>query len=154
SSLTVPAGGSATVNVTLNVPAATVGSSAASREVAGLITLTPATAADNGSVALRVPYYYVPRALSKVNPALNGPLTPGQPTQTATLTNAGGARAGNGDFYAWGLAAPNARQTATHNVRAVGVQSFPFTGGDQLVVFAVNTFARWSSASTHEFDIY
>ena len=63
SSVTIPAGGNATVNVTLNVPVATVGASNGAglsfREVAGLITLTPTGGSNNG-VTLRVPV--LPRA--------------------------------------------------------------------------------------------
>ena len=70
SSVTIPAGADATVNVTLNVPVATVGASNGAglsfREVAGLITFTP-TGGSNNDVTLRVPYYLVPRALSGVN---------------------------------------------------------------------------------------
>ena len=65
-SVTVPAGGTATVNVTLNVAVSAVGSSVgglAFREVGGLITFTPAAGSNNG-VTLRVPYYLVPRSLS------------------------------------------------------------------------------------------
>ena len=64
-SVTVAAGAKATLDVTLNVPVATVGNSSAFREVAGLVTLTPGAGQNNG-VALRVPYYLVPRALSNV----------------------------------------------------------------------------------------
>ena len=42
SSVTIPGGADATVNVTLNVPVATAGNESAFREVAGLITFTPA----------------------------------------------------------------------------------------------------------------
>ena len=56
SSVTVPANGSTTVNVTLNVPAATAGNSAQFREVAGNVVFTLA-----GQPTLRVPYYFVPQ---------------------------------------------------------------------------------------------
>ena len=63
-SVTIPAGGEATVDVTLNVPVATAGNSLGAglsfREVAGLVTFTPTGGSNNG-VALRVPYYLVPR---------------------------------------------------------------------------------------------
>ena len=56
--------------VTLSVPAATAGDSSAFNDVAGLIELKPASAADNGGITLRVPYYLVPRALSDVDTKL------------------------------------------------------------------------------------
>ena len=159
SSLTIPAGGSATFNVTLNVNAADVGASStglAFREVVGLITLTPT--AGNSGIALRVPYYLVPRALSKIDTALGDTSTRGlSPRGTketsATVTNPAGTRSGDADFYAWGLSDPNEAGNSSADVRAIGVQQFPFGGGEQLLVFAVNTYDRWSNASTNEYDI-
>ena len=106
SSVTIPAGGNATVNVTLNVPVATVGASNGAalsfREVAGLITLTPTGGSNNG-VTLRVPYYLVPRALSGVNATMAKSVTTRSPSTNANLSNPSGPIAGDADFYAWGL---------------------------------------------------
>ena len=81
-SVTVPAGGKADVQFTLDVPAATAGAANGAglsfQEVAGLITFTP-SAGQNSDVALRVPYYLVPRALSEVDATLaSGTLAQGQ----------------------------------------------------------------------------
>ena len=38
-------------------------------------------------------------------------------------------------------------------VRAVGVQSWDNGDGDRLIVFAISTWQRWSSAAAHEFDV-
>ncbi len=143
--------GSVVVNVTLNVPAATVGAEPTYREVAGLIEFTPATPADNSNIALRVPYYMVPRALSNVVttvPAI--PSTP-NPSVVAKVTNAGGVVPGIADFYAWGLEGKNDGSGSPSNIRAVGVQSFP---AFETIVFAISSFNRWSNASANEFDIY
>src|SRR5947208_5357308 len=98
-----------TVSVTLDVPVATAGAShdpvtgqPVFREVAGFIEFTPASSNDNGGVALRVPYYFVPRALSNIEISL-GALSGTPPSRTATVTNNNGAIAGGADFYAWGL---------------------------------------------------
>jgi minor extracellular serine protease Vpr len=168
-SVTVPANGTATVNVTLNVPVAGVGGSTnaglAFREVAGLVAFTPASGSNNG-VTLRVPYYLVPRSLSKVDVALGSTSIANEVDSkiatTATVTNPGGARAGEADFYAWGLADGNEAGNATNDVRAVGVQSFAASDvvgpaaalpGERFLVFAVNTYDRWSNASANEYDI-
>jgi minor extracellular serine protease Vpr len=167
-SVRVPARGAAVVGVTLNVPAASAGNSAAFNEVAGLIEFKPASASDNGGIALRVPYYLVPRALSDVDTKL-GRLSGTNPSAAATVTNKHGVIAGDADFYSWGLFAnrlddeedgEDGDRTGkpTHDVRAVGVQSFAFPSSTdanrKLLVFAVNGYNRWSNASVNEFDIY
>ena len=177
-SVTVPAGGSANVELTLTVPAATAGSSNAAalsfREVAGLVTFTPATAADNSNVTLRVPYYLVPRAMSEVDAkvAPGTKLASGQ-TATINITNKADAPlSGDADFYAWGLEDKQGGKSLAKSpadVRAIGTQSFDVSGADldgpagprppepagtQLLVFAVNTWDAWSNPSHNEFDIY
>jgi subtilisin family serine protease len=170
-SVTVAAGGTASVSMTLNVPVATVGSSSsglAFREVAGLITFTPATASDNNGVTLRVPYYLVPRALSNVDVTLASTSTAnevdGVISTSATVTNTGGARSGNADFYAWGLSDGNEAGDTSADVRAIGIQTFDANSiglppgfaqpGERFLAFAVNTHTRWSTAATNEFDIF
>jgi hypothetical protein len=154
--VTVPAGGSASVDVTLNVPVATVGNEDALRDVAGLVKLTP-TSGNNG-VTLRLPYYFVPRADSNLGARLGArTVSAGSPSTTATLTNPGGAIATNADYYAWGLSDPS-DTNASNDVRAIGTQSFPFPSSSnptrRLLVFAVNGYNKWSTAATNEFDIY
>jgi minor extracellular serine protease Vpr len=159
SAVTVPAGGDATVSVTLNVPQGTAGSSIDAglsfKEVAGLVEFTP-QAGGNGGVTLRVPYYLVPRAQSEVSTTL-GRLTGTNPSAVATVSNrSSAALAGTADFYAWGLSAPRSSDPASqyNDVRAVGVQSFPDNATSTTLVFAVSTWNRWSSPSSNEFDIY
>ena len=157
STVKVQAKGDAEVVVQLSVPAATVGDSTAFREVAGLVVLTPASAADNGGVTLRVPYYLVPRALSDVSTDLSK-LKGVNPVANAKVTNKKGVIAGDADFYAWGLFDKKDKGHAANDVRAVGVQSFANPSAAdpdrQFMAFAVNTYDRWSNASTNEFDIY
>lgn len=153
--VTVPAGGTVEVPVTFTVPVATVGNSDAFRQVVGLITLTPMTGSNSG-IALRVPYYLVPRALADVKAGLSEDFGPDNPSGMVTLTNPGGPIAGDADFYAWGLKDKN-EELGEHDLRAVGVQSFPAgtiaNPTRRLLVFAVNTFQKWSNAAVNEFDI-
>ena len=158
SSVTIPAGGEATVNVTLNVPVATAGNTDAFREVAGLITFTP-TGGSNNDVALRVPYYLVPRALSGINVQMQKSVTTGSPSTNANLSNPSGPIAGDADFYAWGFNDSNEAGTSAADVRAIGVQSFPDPIARRilnrrLMVFAVNNWDRWSNSASVETDIY
>jgi len=163
-SVRVPAHGETEVRVTLDVPAATAGGSDAFREVAGLVEITPAGASDNAGVALSVPYYLVPRALSKVSTSI-GALSGTNPSTIATVTNRRGGISGDADFYAWGIFDTRSRgadsdgdgddQDPSNDIRAIGVQSFPIPSlTNPTIVFAVNTYNRWSNASTNEFDIF
>jgi len=166
-SVRVPAHGETEVRVTLDVPAATAGGSDAFREVAGLVEITPASASDNAGVALRVPYYMVPRAQANVATAI-GTLTGPNPSTVATVTNRRGGISGDADFYAWGLFDTRSRgadsdddgddqdqEGPSNDIRAIGVQSFPVPSiANPTMVFAVNTYHRWSNASTNEFDIF
>ena len=156
-SVSVPANGAAEVVMTLNVPVATAGNADGAglsfREVAGLVQFTPVSASDNAGVTLRVPYYLVPRAQSDVSTTI-GKLAGTNPSTVATVTNKHGAITASADFYAWGLQGTKVKGGAgTNDIRAVGVQSFPISATVQLMVFAVNTYSRWSSPSSNEFDI-
>jgi len=154
-SVTVPANGSATVNVSLSVPAATAGNSAAFREVAGNVVFT-----SGGQPTLRVPYYLVPRALAAVSARFDKPLDPTKSRRAnVNLANAAGVIGGDADFYAWGLAdADDVNEAALggagYDLRSVGVQSFDFGGGEQLIVFAVNAHDRFSNPAVNEYDVF
>ncbi|MDR6323775.1 S8 family serine peptidase [Actinoplanes couchii] len=147
--VTLAGKGETEVGVTLEVAAGTAGDSSAFRDVAGLITLTP-TGKSNDGVALRVPYYLVPQAVSKVSTALDVNALKKKGSATATVTNRKGAVAGTADVFAWGLSdgkdAPGAA-----DLKAVGVQSLP---ADNAVAFAISTHNRLSNAARNEFDVY
>ncbi len=151
SSVTVEPGGAASVEVTLTVPAATVGDSRTFREVSGVISLAPVGGA-NGGATLRVPYYVVPRARSNVRTELDDELSGERPSGTATVSNADTAVAGTANFFAWGLTGEK-QDLGSVDLRAVGVQASDSSRFGRMLVFAVNTHARWSSASVNEFDV-
>jgi minor extracellular serine protease Vpr len=168
-SVTVPARSERNFKVTLNVPVATAGDSngpaLSFREVAGLITFTPASAADNNDVTLRVPYYLVPRALSSVRVDMDRRVTTAAPSTNAKVLNPRGPITGDADFYAWGIQDARDPGLASNDVRGVGVQSFDCAAvfgaptctsfaADRFIVFAANTWHRWSNAATNEFDIF
>ncbi len=155
-SVTIKPGKEATVKVTLRVAATAIPSSNgadqfAFHEVSGNVTLT------GGGLTLRVPYLLVPRSLSNIEtkvPGFDGDNT----AATATVTNKKGAITGTADFYTWGLEDRNdvnedALGGGGYDVRAVGVQSFPISATDQLLVFAINNYDRWSNAAVNEWDI-
>ena len=141
------------LGVTLSVPAATVGNADSGfQEVLGYLTFTPASPSMNNGVSLHVPYYLVPRARSALLASLNGKLSPKHPNGTVRLANKDGAISGNADFYAWGLSGTR-QGVRSYDVRAVGVQTNPVSATDSVLVFAVNTFDRFSSPTSGEFDV-
>lgn len=164
SSFAVEEGDDISLRVELTVPAATSGGASGSagvfRQVSGLIVLTPTTSDGNNGVALTVPYYLVPRARSLIDTEVPDDFGPAHPTATATVRNGSPAVTGTADFYAWGLEGRH-KKLGTAGLRAVGVQSFDFntgdvcsaSGGPCVLVFAVNTFGRWTTPVINEYDI-
>jgi subtilisin family serine protease len=150
--VSVLAGRSAKVRVTLKVPVATAGDSSDFRDVAGLVLLTPTSETENGGAAIGVPYYLVTRARSEVQTDLLGNFGSGHRLPAvARVKNASAAVGGTADFYAWGLAGRQNR-LGSINLRSVGVQSLDTSSG-KVLVFAINTFKPWSSAAALEFDL-
>ena len=171
----VPGGGQVKVWVTLSLSAAAVAALPEADVFAngagpgglftakGIVTATPSTVG-TGIYPLRVPFVSVPRGLSNVRASdvsdyqASGALL----TAAATLKNRG-IHAGTADVYTWGLQDPQdtadlSGNTDTEDIRAVGVQSLPgaFFGApdtDRAVVFAVNTWGKWSNPAVNEFDI-
>jgi hypothetical protein len=119
-----------------------------------MVTLKPASASDNNGISVNLPYYLVERARSQLTAQLSGDFGPRRPTSTVRLRNvASAAQTGYGDFYAWGLSGTR-QGAAPFDVRAVGVQSFPYDATTNLMVFAVNTFDRFNTAANGEVDIF
>jgi len=146
-SITLGGHQSRTVDVRLAVPAATVGDSSGFRQVQGRVLLTPTNG--NNGVTLSVPYYLVARARSLIDARLAG----SDRALSVGLNNRSNAVTGTADFYAWGLRGTHG-SLGSIGLRAVGVQSYndPANGG-QILVFAVNTFARTSNPVTSVYDV-
>ena len=174
SSVTIPAGGSATVDATASRSLASLAALPSTSVFANglwggviassnVVTATPAASAP-GVYPLRIPFTAVPRPLSSVTPSAPSAYTTsgGISRATVTLSNSG-IHTGYADVYAWGLSDPQDLPVAprsTNDIRAVGVQSIPaeaLTGvpdtSDRGLIFAVNTWGNWSSGSSNEFDI-
>ena len=143
------------LNVTLKVDPATSNDASAFQDVAGTIDLTPVGGTNNG-IALHVPYYMVFRGNANGDAAFAGPFNAAHPSQTVNLTNPGGAITAGADFYSWGISSPNAAHGQT-DLRAGGVQQYAFPSASnptrKLLVFAVNTWERYSNAAINEYDV-
>jgi hypothetical protein len=148
------------IHVSLNVPVATVGAthdpvppfSVLFQEVAGYLTLTPVSSSMNHGVTLNMPYYMVPRARSNVIPLLTSHLSPHRPNANVLLSNIFGGIEGTADFYAWGLQNKKPQGVTTYDTRAVGMQT-NIVGTNSILVAAINTFDRFSSAEIAEWDV-
>jgi minor extracellular serine protease Vpr len=118
-------------------------------DASGVITFTPHSSSNNG-VSLNLPYYLATHARSTVDAELRE-----GKKSSIRLTNRQGVIAGNGDFYAWGLKNPRTGTIdAAFEPRAIGVQSNVIPGPDSILVFAVNTYGRFSNPAVGEYDIY
>ncbi|MFE5410089.1 S8 family serine peptidase [Microbacterium sp. NPDC056569] len=159
--VTVPAGRSAKVTVTLSAAASAAGSSTtggfAFSEFSGDVVFT--SAADT----LRVPYLLVPRATTDVSAKGDLKVTKkSQPVDgeaSVVLTNKKGAFTGGASFYTWGLEdrkdAPKSFADTGYDLRAAGVRSFLYSEEyGQLVVFALNTHNRWSNAASNQYEVH
>jgi len=167
SSVTVPAGGSADVALTLSLdpaavaalpPASDINAPGTIATVQGAITATP-TSSGAGVYPLRVPFLAVPRGLSEVFVGKASRFKGGQGAVREATVPVGnrGIHPGTADVYAWGLSDPRDSSDEA-DVRSAGVQVLPGEAvgadpSDRLLVFAVNTYGRWSNAAGDEFDI-
>ena len=149
SRVTVRAGGTATLRVTLKVPASDVPASvdADLAQVSGHVVLT------SGSETLTVGALLVPRPSTKVSASISGSLNGSKTSATLVASNMGSVSPGDADVYTWGLEdRKDQRIGGGFDLQAAGVQSLE-SGSDQLMVFAVSTHDRYSNAASVEFDI-
>jgi minor extracellular serine protease Vpr len=159
-SVFVPPHGRTPLQVSLSVTPAEVGrvqdgnGNRIFNEVSGYLTFTPADPSMNHGVALHVPYYLVPRARSNVIAMMTQPLSLMHPQGQVALANAwGGGVAGEPLFFTWGLYSPP-QGLEYYDTRAVGVATSPGNPGlNPVIVFAINTYPRFSSAEGAEFDV-
>jgi hypothetical protein len=127
--------------------------------VRGAIIATPRSSG-RGIYPLRVPWMVVPRGLSDVDPGSRTLWTRDGDLRRSRLrvTNRGLHR-GYADVYAWGLS-DGREGYGDVDLRAAGVQSLPAeacTGipdpDDRCLLFAINTWSRWSNAAAAEWVI-
>lgn len=169
--VTVKAGQTATVRVTLTLDAAAAaalpaaggqaGGHALVTAIRGAIVATPASTA-GGVYPLRVPFLLAPRSLSNITAPASAQLaqtmTPTIDLATADIANTG-FRQGSADVYAWGIR-NGALGLGAIDIRAAGVAVYdhPVGGakldpGDRLLVFATNVYGQWTTAAANEYDV-
>jgi minor extracellular serine protease Vpr len=129
--------------------------------IAGAIVATPRSSGP-GLYALRIPWMVLPQGTSSVD-ALTGSRTPwtgsGNVIRSSIDVRNRGLHDGIADVYSWGLTDGNERMGSS-DMRAGGVQTTPASvcdssadPSDRCLIFAINTWQRWSTASEDEFDV-
>ena len=129
-------------------------------EASGLIHFAPLNGS-NSHIALNVPYYAVPTAVSNV--AVSGissaALAHGATDNNVVLTNKKG-NLGYADWFSWGGSSPvSGTDIGSADLLNVGVQSFPDGSGtadsSSIAEFALNTTKSWTNPGedTAEIDI-
>lgn len=129
--------------------------------VAGVVTATP-TVSGPGVYSLRVPWLVGPRATSAVQdlPSSRTPwVKQGGLRKSSIGVKNFGLHAGIADVYQWGLQDANDGLDGI-DLRAAGVQSVDPTvcdssasAADRCLVFAINTWGRWSNAAENLFEV-
>lgn len=124
----------------------------------GVVIVNPRGSAA-GRYNLRVPFLLVPRGESDIRPsgALSGVTVDGDTSSASIKIKNFGLHAGIADVYAWGEYDADDGQTKT-DIRATGAQSIPgpeagLDPSDKLIVFAVNMWRPWSTASDLDLEV-
>ena len=151
SRITVRPGRTETVKVRLSVDARDIPGSTASDDQFGFWEVSGQVRLSSPDGDLNVPYLLVPRSLSKGDAKASTIRSDRNRPTKVTLTNRNGALTAGMDFYTWGLQDRRDVRVTDGNrgfdLRAAGVQSFA-AGDDQLLVFAINNWDRWSNAAS------
>ncbi len=161
STVTVPARSNRTITVTLkirdaqNLPDVSADTGGDQAAVSGVLVATP-RGTTAGVHTLRAPLALVPYGLSDIRAAAKaGAGVPKGFTGNIAVANRG-VHFGTYDTYQW-VASDASRDNATPgtpDARDVGVQQFPISATDSLLVFAVSVNNRFTTAATTEFDVY
>ncbi|WP_026377580.1 S8 family peptidase [Aestuariimicrobium kwangyangense] len=152
--VTVPAGATVKVDVTLSVNASDIPSSMAGPGQWSFFEVSGRVVATSGDETLAVPYLLVPRSTSQVTATSKGQFDLARSSAVVQVKN-GQAQPGTADFYTLGVTDKKGDASSYYggvDLRAAGVQSFA-DGSDQLMVFAVNSWTRFSNAATLEYDV-
>lgn len=161
SSVTLRPGKTAKVIVTVKASAEDIPGSLAGDDQFSFSEISGDVVFTSDQSTLRVPYLLVPRSNSDVTtqgskPWFSKRQTVTDGTKDIKLRNTRGALDASADVYTWGLSdpkdTPKSFAKTGFDLRAAGVQSFA-SGGDHLMVFAVNTYDRWSNGASNEFDV-
>lgn len=153
-SVTVPAGSTADVQVTVKVNPSEVPTSLLADANPGFYEISgnlQFTGSDNQT--LNVPYLMVPRVNAKVAGTAHATATD---ASEITFTNADGGIKARGDVFALGLTDPDdiddAKDTFGVDLASVGVATFE-QNGETYLAFAVNNHSKFSNVASNTYEI-
>ena len=159
--ITVPAHGKASIAVRLTVgksnaidPVSAYNDwwgSGEFADAAGVIKLKPLSGSNN-QIALSVPYYVVPTAVSNltVKGVTSAALANGQ-TDAVKLKNENGLASGIADWFSWGGSSPVSHaDIGSADLVQDGIQSFP---NDGYLLFGLHTTQAWTNPAEDYFEI-
>ena len=152
--VTVPAGGTADVKVTLSLKASDVPSSIKTKDSQNFYEASGNVQFTSGDKTLNVPYLMVPRATTKVTGEISSD------SSKITFQNQDGAYAANGFLFDWSATDPKGDLPAGADPEAsdgvdianVGVATTTING-EKALVFAVNSHTRHSNAAANSYQI-
>ena len=158
-SVTVPAGGTADVTVTMSLNASDVPSSIKAGDSADQYSPDYYEASGNvqftsGDKTLSVPYLMVPRSTTKVT---------GEASSDASkisFQNQGGTYDAKGSLFDWGITdakgdlpeGANVEKSSGVDIANVGVQTI-MRDGEKTLVFAINSHTRHSNAAGNAYQV-
>ena len=152
--VTVPAGGTADVTVTMGLKASDVPSSLKTEgspnfyEASGNVQFT------SGDKTLSVPYLLVPRSTTKVTGQTSSDAS------TISFQDQGGVHTARGDLFDWGITDPKGDLPKGADVEAsdgvdianVGVRTATLNG-EKTLMFAINSHTRHSNAASNKYYV-
>ena len=152
--VTIPAGGTATVPVTMSVKASDVPSSIADAtkpnfyEVSGNVRFT-----DQAGKVLSLPYLLAPRSTSNV---VGNQVFDTRTDSKVTFANNGGGVDARSMLFTWGLKDSedvDEKFDVGQDLAAAGVASYD-KGGNQTLAFALNSSSRFSNPASIMHSVY
>ena len=151
--VTVPAGGTADVTVTLTMKASDVPSSLKSQNSQNFYEASGNVQFTSGDKTLSVPYLMVPRSTTKVTGEISSD------SSKIGFQNQGGTYDTSGFLFNWGATDPKGDLPAEAieagdgvDIANVGVATTTFDG-EKALVFAINSHTRHSNAAGNSYQI-
>ena len=152
--VTVPAGGTADVTVTISLKASDVPSSIKTEGAPNFYEASGNVQFVSGDKTLSVPYLLVPRSTTKVTGQTSSDAS------TISFQDQAGIHTARGDMFDWGITDPkgdlpkgaNVEMSDGADIANVGVRSGTLNG-EKTLMFAINSHTRHSNAAMNNYYV-